>query len=73
MTAPIPRSPGMRFSQASPPRPSSPETERIPFPYCYTEIIMPEEDRQAHRERFMAECNMRRWAHIHQAKLPVKR
>jgi hypothetical protein len=49
------------------------EDERIPFPYCYTEIIMPEADKLEHRKKFMHEANMRRWQHIYNAKLPVKR
>ena len=75
MTAPISRSPSMRFSPPSPPRSSTPplvEDEDIPAPYAYTAIMVPDTDREALKEKFMEQCNQKRWHHIFHANPPVK-
>lgn len=69
----IPRSPTMHFAPPSPPRSATPPLdEDIPAPYAYTAIMIPDSDREALKERFMHDCNMRRWHHIHTAQVKVK-
>ena len=75
MTAPIPRSPTMIFAPPSPPRSATPplvEDEDIPAPYAYTMIMLPSTDHGALKEKFMAECNLKRWHHIYHAQVQVK-
>lgn len=70
----IPRSPTMHFAPPSPPRSATPPLdEDIPAPYAYTMMMVStEDDKQAIRERFMHECNLKRWHHIHNAQVKVK-
>ena len=80
MTAPIPRSPPLLrqphdFSTGEPLRPKTPaipEDEELPFPYSYTIDLVPADEREAIREQFIHDANLKRWRHIYQAEVKVK-
>jgi len=59
---PIPRSPAVCLLP----------DEEIPYPYCYHEILAYEPP-DAMKQRFMKALNQRRWQHIINAEVKVKK
>lgn len=62
LPAPIPRSPTIQLPEV--------DITDVPSPYCYHLILVPEHEREAIREKFIHDCNQKRFRHILQAEIP---
>lgn len=48
------------------------EIEEAPAPYCYMIAIAPEAEKEAVKQRFMHEANLKRWWYLYRAEIPKR-
>jgi len=44
----------------------------VPSPYCYHLVLVPEDQREAIRQKFIHDCNLKRFQHIIRAEPPKR-
>lgn len=62
--APIPRSPAVVLDD---------DIEDVPSPYYYSMMLAPHNEREAIRQKFIHDCNLKRFQHILRAEPPKRK